>query len=277
MPLDQRGPRLPAARTSSTRRGRRASASLLVAARRDMVERVARRLRGAGLRPEGIDLAAFAMVRALHRAGPRRTSTVLYLADRRPHEPRGRPGHGLPLHPRRRRRPRGPRRRARRAQRADPRARPRLARARRRSRRRSEQIEGDDAAIVEDARVRSSLDGVRRIAAEVRNSLDFHHAQDDAAERRARRHDRARPPRCPASPPRWPPSSACPSSRAPSTARPPASKPARVTDRRRPGRRGGAGMRAVNLIPADERRGARATSGIGRLHRPRSCSRSSSR
>ena len=44
---------------------------LLVAARRDMVERVLAALRGAGLKPEGIDLSAFAMVRALHRARPR--------------------------------------------------------------------------------------------------------------------------------------------------------------------------------------------------------------
>ena len=40
-----------------------------------------------------------------------------------------------------------------------------------------------DAEIVEDAR-QVLLDGVRRIAAEVRNSLDFHRMQDDAAARR---------------------------------------------------------------------------------------------
>src|SRR5215210_3198285 len=38
---------------------------VVVAARRDMVERLALAVRGAGLRPEGIDLSAFAMVRAL--------------------------------------------------------------------------------------------------------------------------------------------------------------------------------------------------------------------
>ena len=42
---------------------------LLVAARREMVERVLAALRAAGLKPEGVDLSAFAMVRALHRAG----------------------------------------------------------------------------------------------------------------------------------------------------------------------------------------------------------------
>jgi type IV pilus assembly protein PilM len=52
---------------------------LLVAARREMVERVLAALRSAGLKPEGIDLSAFAMVRALHRAGPE-DEDVLYLA-----------------------------------------------------------------------------------------------------------------------------------------------------------------------------------------------------
>jgi type IV pilus assembly protein PilM len=40
---------------------------LLVAARRDMVQNVLTAVRGAGLRPEGIDLSAFAMIRALYR------------------------------------------------------------------------------------------------------------------------------------------------------------------------------------------------------------------
>jgi type IV pilus assembly protein PilM len=42
---------------------------LLVGARRDMIQRVITAVRGAGLRPEGIDLSAFAMVRALYRRG----------------------------------------------------------------------------------------------------------------------------------------------------------------------------------------------------------------
>lgn len=41
---------------------------VLVAARRDMVERFLVAARAAGLRPEGIDLSAFALVRALHDA-----------------------------------------------------------------------------------------------------------------------------------------------------------------------------------------------------------------
>jgi type IV pilus assembly protein PilM len=40
---------------------------VLVAARRDMVARVLTAARNAGLRPEGIDLSAFAMIRALYR------------------------------------------------------------------------------------------------------------------------------------------------------------------------------------------------------------------
>lgn len=42
---------------------------VLVAARRDMVDRMLAALRRAGLRPEGFDLSAFAMIRALRRAG----------------------------------------------------------------------------------------------------------------------------------------------------------------------------------------------------------------
>ena len=45
---------------------------LVVAARRDMVERVLTAVRAAGLRPEGVDLSAFAMIRALYQPGPRR-------------------------------------------------------------------------------------------------------------------------------------------------------------------------------------------------------------
>jgi type IV pilus assembly protein PilM len=52
---------------------------LLVAARREMVERVLAAPRSAGLKPEGVDLSAFATVRALHRAGPDE-ELVLYLA-----------------------------------------------------------------------------------------------------------------------------------------------------------------------------------------------------
>lgn len=50
---------------------------LVVAARRSMIDALVSAARAAGLRPEGIDLAAFAMVRALGTPGP---SAVLHLA-----------------------------------------------------------------------------------------------------------------------------------------------------------------------------------------------------
>jgi type IV pilus assembly protein PilM len=52
---------------------------VLVAARRDMVERLVTTARAAGLRPEGVDLSAFAMVRALGADAPPEAA-VLYLA-----------------------------------------------------------------------------------------------------------------------------------------------------------------------------------------------------
>jgi type IV pilus assembly protein PilM len=149
---------------------------LLVAARREMVDRILAAVRGAGLRPEGIDLSAFAMVRALHRpadgdepmlyvavggvtnlavargttclftraAGAGLEALTIELAERREltlDHARGWLTHvGLeePL----------------------------------------EEIEGD-ATIVAEAR-RVLLEGVRRIAADVRNTLDFHSAQATA-------------------------------------------------------------------------------------------------
>jgi type IV pilus assembly protein PilM len=51
---------------------------VLVAARRDMIERLLEATRRAGLRPEGIDLSAFAMIRALHQAG--RDGATLYVS-----------------------------------------------------------------------------------------------------------------------------------------------------------------------------------------------------
>jgi type IV pilus assembly protein PilM len=51
---------------------------VLVAARRDMVERLLEAARKAGLRPHGVDLSAFAMIRALHQSGS--TSGTLYIS-----------------------------------------------------------------------------------------------------------------------------------------------------------------------------------------------------
>jgi type IV pilus assembly protein PilM len=146
---------------------------VLVAARKDMVARVLDAVDRAGLRPEGLDVSAFAMIRALHRPGPadehvlyvavggmtnlavaRGTSCLftrasgggidavaIELAERRTltlDHARGWLEHvGLEEA--------------------------------------IEDIEGD-ADIVAEAR-RVLLDGVRRIAAEIRNSLDYYDAQ----------------------------------------------------------------------------------------------------
>ena len=53
---------------------------LLVAARRDMGERMLRAARQAGLRPEGVDLAAFGMIRALRPLDAAVGEQVLYLS-----------------------------------------------------------------------------------------------------------------------------------------------------------------------------------------------------
>jgi type IV pilus assembly protein PilM len=53
---------------------------VLVAAQRDMVERLVSAVRDAGLRPEGVDLSAFAMIRSLYRPGASEDEgRVLYL------------------------------------------------------------------------------------------------------------------------------------------------------------------------------------------------------
>jgi type IV pilus assembly protein PilM len=52
---------------------------IVVAAQRDMVERLLIAVREAGLRPEGVDLSAFALIRSLHRADEQHTGRVLYL------------------------------------------------------------------------------------------------------------------------------------------------------------------------------------------------------
>jgi type IV pilus assembly protein PilM len=50
---------------------------VVVAARRDMIEKLLAAARKAGLRPHGVDLSAFAIIRALHRPGT--TEPVLYM------------------------------------------------------------------------------------------------------------------------------------------------------------------------------------------------------
>jgi type IV pilus assembly protein PilM len=52
---------------------------VVVAAQKDMVERLLAAVRGAGLRPEGLDLSAFALIRSLRRAGEDDEGRILYL------------------------------------------------------------------------------------------------------------------------------------------------------------------------------------------------------
>jgi type IV pilus assembly protein PilM len=52
---------------------------VLVAAQRDMVERLVSAVRRAGLTPEGVDLSAFALIRSLYRAEPEQSGRILYL------------------------------------------------------------------------------------------------------------------------------------------------------------------------------------------------------
>jgi type IV pilus assembly protein PilM len=52
---------------------------VLVAAQRDMIERLLGAVRRAGLSPEGIDLSAFALIRSLYRPDPEQKGRVLYL------------------------------------------------------------------------------------------------------------------------------------------------------------------------------------------------------
>jgi type IV pilus assembly protein PilM len=52
---------------------------VLVAAQRDMIERLLSAVRRAGLRPEGIDLSAFALIRSLYRTDEEHAGRVLYL------------------------------------------------------------------------------------------------------------------------------------------------------------------------------------------------------
>ncbi len=76
MPLDQAVLEHHTLGTVETADGTRTRV-VLVAARRDMIERLLEATRRAGLRPEAIDLAAFAMIRALHR--PDMAGTTVYV------------------------------------------------------------------------------------------------------------------------------------------------------------------------------------------------------
>lgn len=77
MPLDQAVLEHQALGTVETIDGRRTKV-VLVAARRDMIDRLLEAATRAGLRPQGIDLSAFAMIRALYR--PDAPGTVAYVS-----------------------------------------------------------------------------------------------------------------------------------------------------------------------------------------------------
>ncbi len=150
---------------------------LIVAARRDMVERVLAAVRAAGLRPEGIDLAAFAMVRALHTPGAAEPALYLAIGGLTNLAVADGPnclftrvvGGGLEaiaveLAERRKLTLEHARGWLTRVGLTEP----------------IEHLDSDGhAEIAEDARI-VLTDGVRRIGGEVRNSLDFHQAQDGA-------------------------------------------------------------------------------------------------
>jgi type IV pilus assembly protein PilM len=149
---------------------------LLVAARREMVDRLLAALRGAGLKPEGLDLSAFAMVRALHRAGLEEEQ-VLYLAIGGVTNLAVARGTACTFA-----RASGSGVEALAVELAE-----RSALTLEHARgwlvhvgleAPLESIDGD-AEIVSNGR-RILLDGVRRIAADVRSSLDFHRVQEDA-------------------------------------------------------------------------------------------------
>jgi len=149
---------------------------LLVAARREMIEALLDVVRRAGLRPEGIDVSAFAMIRALHRPGDEGTTlyvsvggvtniaiavgtrcaftrVVPYGSEALAAELAERRGltlahaHGWLEHT------------GLRAQ--------------------LEELDGDPAILAEARAV--LVDGARRLADELRNSLDFHRMQDGSS------------------------------------------------------------------------------------------------
>ncbi len=241
---------------------------VLVAARRDMIDRLLAAARGAGLRPEGIDLSAFAMIRALgpgpaELAAGQAIGGTLYvnvggmtnlaiasgsachftrvaavgiasmageLAERRgltlEHSSQWLTHVGL----------------------ATP----------------MDAVEGDPD-IVSDARA-ILVAGIDRVVDEVRNSLDFYSLPGRRRDRRARRRHRAgdldprlgRPGRVQR---HHPGRVRC--GRRGSARRAARHRPRRRHRRRGPLRRRGVRVRAVNLIPNDQRRGSGRASRSG--------------
>ncbi len=147
---------------------------VVVAVRRETVERLHAACDAAGLQVEGVDLAAFGMLRAL----PRPTGRDALRRRRRPGERRRRQRVGLPLHASGRRRPRG-----------DRLLRLPTARGSRSSTRSSGS--GTSACSptsttsmgrrTSSTATREALEeGVRELADTVRNSLNFYRTQESA-------------------------------------------------------------------------------------------------
>jgi len=76
MPLDEAVLDYQVIRDSRNAEGQPRTQVVVVAAREAMIERVVQAVRGAGLRPEGIDLNAFALVRALGFGAPEDSARV---------------------------------------------------------------------------------------------------------------------------------------------------------------------------------------------------------
>lgn len=176
MPLDQAVLDWQALSVVDTENGPRQRV-LIAAARRDMIEPVLAAARGAGLRVEGIDLAAFAMIRALrHADGDEEAVLYAEIAGITnvavAHGPQclfarasgaGIEGPAIELAERRALTLEHARAWLEHVGLVTP----------------VEQVEGDDE-IVADARA-VLLEGVRRVAGEIRQSLDFHHMQSGGA------------------------------------------------------------------------------------------------
>ena len=151
---------------------------MIVAVRREMIDRLVSATREAGLKLEGIDLAAFGMVRALAPVAAGGQRGALH-QRRRAHQRRRRQPLRLPVHPRRRRRPRArsPATLAERAL-AHARARAPVDAATSASLTPLEEIEGEAELV---AATRAALEeGVHQLADTVRNSLNFYRMQDNA-------------------------------------------------------------------------------------------------
>jgi len=143
---------------------------VVVAARRDMIERIVAAVRAAGLRPEGVDLSAFAMLRALQRADESAVFVAISgLTNLAISTPDGGPftrvtGSGLEAV----------------AQAVAERLSMPLDEVR--GLVRQVGLEGDEELDETDVVVRAALsEGVRRVANEIRSSLDFHLANTPTA------------------------------------------------------------------------------------------------